>query len=211
MASAHMVATDLLPAVDVVKADPSDNVYLATALAGGARWVVTGNTRHLTPLDGYAGLRIVEAGRLPGAVGRSEINALPSAARASSAAAARGMSPRVDAWWMACSTRSGATPAAMQSASVRRGPVTGTSPTQAPSSFATSPWCSTTPAGTRSQSSLGCEWSLARIQSPRPYRPPKLLGRRGRRPPSQSARTASSFAASTNRRSGGERCARLGK
>jgi predicted nucleic acid-binding protein len=59
MASAHMVATDLLPAVDVVKADPSDNVYLATALAGGARWVVSGNTRHLRPLDGYAGLRIV--------------------------------------------------------------------------------------------------------------------------------------------------------
>jgi len=60
MASAHMVATDLLPAIDVVKADPSDNVYLATALAGGARWVVTGNTRHLTQLDGYAGLRVVE-------------------------------------------------------------------------------------------------------------------------------------------------------
>ncbi|MGA8893169.1 MAG: putative toxin-antitoxin system toxin component, PIN family [Anaeromyxobacteraceae bacterium] len=59
MDSALMVATDLLPEVDVVKADPSDNVYLATALAGGARWVVSGNTRHLTPLDGYAGLRIV--------------------------------------------------------------------------------------------------------------------------------------------------------
>ena len=59
MASAHMVATELLPAVDVVKADPSDNVYLATALAGGARWVVSGNIRHRTPLDGYAGLRIV--------------------------------------------------------------------------------------------------------------------------------------------------------
>ena len=59
VASARMVATDLLPSIDVVKADPSDNVYLATALAGGARWVVTGNTRHLTPLDGYAGLRVV--------------------------------------------------------------------------------------------------------------------------------------------------------
>jgi putative PIN family toxin of toxin-antitoxin system len=58
MESARMIATDLLPAIDVVKADPSDNVYLATALAGGARWLVTGNTRHLTPLDGYAGLRI---------------------------------------------------------------------------------------------------------------------------------------------------------
>jgi predicted nucleic acid-binding protein len=65
MASAHLVATDLLPAVDVVKADPSDNVSLATALAGGARWVVTGNTRHLTPLDGYAGLRIVEPAVFP--------------------------------------------------------------------------------------------------------------------------------------------------
>jgi len=60
MASAPVVATDLLPAIDVVKADPSGNVYLATALAGGARWVVTGNTRHLTRLDGYAGLRVVE-------------------------------------------------------------------------------------------------------------------------------------------------------
>lgn len=59
MTSAHMVPTDLLPALDVVEADPSDDVYLATALAGGARWVVTGNTRHLIPLDGYAGLRIV--------------------------------------------------------------------------------------------------------------------------------------------------------
>ena len=60
MSSAHMVATDLLPAIEVVKEDPSDNVYLATALAGGARWVVTGNIRHLTVLDGYAGLRIVK-------------------------------------------------------------------------------------------------------------------------------------------------------
>jgi hypothetical protein len=47
-------------AVEVVKAYPSDNVYLATALAGGTRWVVSENTRHLTPVDGYAGLRIVE-------------------------------------------------------------------------------------------------------------------------------------------------------
>jgi len=60
MANAIMVPTDLLPAIDVVKADPSDNVYLATAVAGGARWVVTGNTGHLTPLDGFAGVRIVE-------------------------------------------------------------------------------------------------------------------------------------------------------
>ena len=37
LASATMVPTDLLPAIDVVKADPSDNVYPATAVAGGAR------------------------------------------------------------------------------------------------------------------------------------------------------------------------------
>jgi putative PIN family toxin of toxin-antitoxin system len=60
MESAVLVATDLLPTLDVVKADPTDNVCLATALAGGARCVVSGNTRHLRPLDGYAGLRIVE-------------------------------------------------------------------------------------------------------------------------------------------------------
>jgi putative PIN family toxin of toxin-antitoxin system len=60
MASAVMVPTDLLPALQVVQADPTDDVYLATAVAGGARWLVTGNTRHLTPLDGYAGVRIVE-------------------------------------------------------------------------------------------------------------------------------------------------------
>lgn len=29
-------------------------------MAGGARWLVTGNTRQLTPLDGWGGVRIVE-------------------------------------------------------------------------------------------------------------------------------------------------------
>jgi predicted nucleic acid-binding protein len=60
MGSAIMIPSDLLPAIDVVKGDSTDNVYLATAVAGGARWVVTGNTRHLAPHDGYAGLRVVE-------------------------------------------------------------------------------------------------------------------------------------------------------
>jgi predicted nucleic acid-binding protein len=60
MASAVMVPSDLLPALQVVQADPTDDVYLATALAGGARWLVTGNTRHLTPLDGWSGIRVVE-------------------------------------------------------------------------------------------------------------------------------------------------------
>jgi hypothetical protein len=32
MASVHMVATDFLPEMEIVKADPSDDVHLATAL-----------------------------------------------------------------------------------------------------------------------------------------------------------------------------------
>ena len=74
---------------------------------------------------------------------------LASAARLSAVAAARGTMPRAAACSMACSTRSGATLAAMQSASVRRGAVTRTGPTHARSSLATSAWCRTTPRGTR--------------------------------------------------------------
>jgi len=44
----------------VIRAVLDCNVVITAALAGGARRVVTGNTRHLTRLDGYAGLRIVE-------------------------------------------------------------------------------------------------------------------------------------------------------
>lgn len=49
-----------LPVVRAVAADPSDDVVLATALAGGAGWVVTGDRRHLLPLDPFHGIRIVE-------------------------------------------------------------------------------------------------------------------------------------------------------
>ena len=57
-ALADMVRTDL-PVLDVVRKDPSDNVYLATALAGAARWVVTGDKRHLLPIKTFGGVRIV--------------------------------------------------------------------------------------------------------------------------------------------------------
>lgn len=57
-AAAVMVATEL-PHVEAVKDDPSDDVYIATALVGAARWVVTGDQRHLLPLRRFAGVRIV--------------------------------------------------------------------------------------------------------------------------------------------------------
>ncbi len=55
--AAVMVTTDL-PQVEAVRADPSDDVYVATALVGAARWVVSGD-RHLLALKRFAGVRIV--------------------------------------------------------------------------------------------------------------------------------------------------------
>lgn len=48
-----------LPELGVVKGDPSDDVYLATALVGAARRVLTGGQRHLLRLREFAGDRIV--------------------------------------------------------------------------------------------------------------------------------------------------------
>jgi putative PIN family toxin of toxin-antitoxin system len=57
-AAATMIETEL-PELGVVKGDPSDDVYLATALVGAARRVVTGDQRHLLRLREFAGVRIV--------------------------------------------------------------------------------------------------------------------------------------------------------
>lgn len=54
--AALMVATEL-PRVEAVLADPSDDVYLATALVAAAAWVVSGD-RHLLALKRFAGVRI---------------------------------------------------------------------------------------------------------------------------------------------------------
>ncbi len=59
LAAAALMVTADLPQVDAVPADPSDDVYLATALAGAAPWLVTGDRRHLLPLGRFAGVRIV--------------------------------------------------------------------------------------------------------------------------------------------------------
>lgn len=59
-AGAHMVAHEMLPRLSVVKADPDDDLLLATALAGGASVVVSGDRRHLLPLGEFGGVRIID-------------------------------------------------------------------------------------------------------------------------------------------------------
>lgn len=60
-AIAEMVPDERLPLVRVVKADPTDDLFLATALAGGARVLVSGDRRHVLPLREFAGIRIIDA------------------------------------------------------------------------------------------------------------------------------------------------------
>ena len=48
--------------VRVVKADPSDDVYLGTALAGRASYLATFDRRHLLPLDPWRGVRVLTPG-----------------------------------------------------------------------------------------------------------------------------------------------------
>jgi putative PIN family toxin of toxin-antitoxin system len=59
-AGADMVAQEMLPRLAVVKADPDDDLLLATALAGGASVVVSGDRRHLLPLGEFGGVRIID-------------------------------------------------------------------------------------------------------------------------------------------------------
>lgn len=56
--AAQLIMTEL-PQVEAVAADPSDDIYLATALVGAARWLVSGDRRHLLSLGRFAGVRIV--------------------------------------------------------------------------------------------------------------------------------------------------------
>lgn len=59
--TADMVSPDMLPRVRVVRPDPDDDLFLATALAGGASILVSGDRRHLLPVKEYAGVRVLDA------------------------------------------------------------------------------------------------------------------------------------------------------
>ena len=48
-----------LPDIDAVPNDPKDNPVVATAVAGKADYLVTGDRAHLLPLDEYRGVRMV--------------------------------------------------------------------------------------------------------------------------------------------------------
>jgi putative PIN family toxin of toxin-antitoxin system len=56
--AATMVETEL-PELGAIPDDPSDEVYLATALVGAARRVVSGDRRHLLKLREFAGVKVV--------------------------------------------------------------------------------------------------------------------------------------------------------
>src|SRR5574341_684125 len=59
-AGAEMVPQDLIPVIRVVDGDPSDDLLIATALAGRASVLVTGDRKHLLALREYAGVRILD-------------------------------------------------------------------------------------------------------------------------------------------------------
>ena len=48
-----------LPDIDAVPSDPKDNPIVATAIAGKAEYLVTGDRAHLLPIREHAGVRIV--------------------------------------------------------------------------------------------------------------------------------------------------------
>ena len=45
--------------VDLVKNDPKDNIIIEAAISGNAKYIVTGDTRHLLPLKKVDNIKIV--------------------------------------------------------------------------------------------------------------------------------------------------------
>jgi len=54
----HALVVDAEPLVEGVAADPDDDVFLACALAGGARAIVSGD-RHLKAVSGWRGILVL--------------------------------------------------------------------------------------------------------------------------------------------------------
>jgi uncharacterized protein len=54
------ISKTVIPAqhIDIIKEDPSDNIYLECAVEGEADFIISGD-HHLTDLKSYAGVRIV--------------------------------------------------------------------------------------------------------------------------------------------------------
>lgn len=75
---ADLVPSERLPMVRVIKDDPSDDLFLAAALAGGARVLVSGDRRHVLPLKEFAGIRIIDARTFAGELGLAGGSTLPT-------------------------------------------------------------------------------------------------------------------------------------
>lgn len=61
--AASCIKVTVVSVVDAVPEDPPDNEVFACALDGAARYLVTGNERHLGKLGTWEGVKIVAASR----------------------------------------------------------------------------------------------------------------------------------------------------
>lgn len=66
LAEISSITTLITPKIrlNVITEDKADNLFLECALAGGAKYIVSGDTRHLQPLKEYKGIRSFVACRL---------------------------------------------------------------------------------------------------------------------------------------------------
>jgi len=70
VAVAHMVTTELPTELGVVRDDPDDDVLFGTALAGGARFIVSGDAAVLA-VGNFAGVMVVSAAEFLATLGES--------------------------------------------------------------------------------------------------------------------------------------------
>lgn len=56
---AHTTQVEVNIILHVVESDPDDNIIVELAAAGNARYIITGDKKHLLPLKRYRGIEIV--------------------------------------------------------------------------------------------------------------------------------------------------------